>query len=572
MVRLGALLRRKDKDEKPEEAPASPVVEGPPLMVLIPDVAGVSSFRAHSFPDSEAASRFVTSLSRQQRERAHAFWALQHEPAGASDGEDTTGEATVLIRAEEGSDLVYVVSFVDIESAQSFARFEVKRGMHLGLMLVYWASMVNVVLAEDRVQLIPEFPPRIEKRIQPNGRKPALTKPAATDHEGSQEPPHEIQPEELDRLKEEAEEHRRIAAEAEELRQLLAEAEQKQRAAAEAEEQRRLEAEAEDRRLAAEAEEERLAAEAERRRLATEAEEQRLAAEAEEQRRLAAEAEEHRLAAEAEEQRLAAEAEEQRLAAEAEEQRLAAEAEEQRLAAEEERRRLAAEVELQRLAAEAEERRLAAEEERRLAAEAEEQHRPEREAEEQRRLEEQAEEWRLQAEVEEEQRDEADENASLAAEAEERIRIAAEKQHSRELAAEAELQRLRESMEREQARVEDESPDEHLPDNALGLPSAPEPEEALAASQAFEQSDIISDGAPEAQEIDSPNPIEELLRAESETRVHIPSQYALERPPETAEDEDDPTIADEVSKILRRRRWEKRESPFEGFNSPPGRF
>jgi hypothetical protein len=35
----------------------------------------------------------------------------------------------VLIRSSEGSDLMYVVSFLD-ESAWSFARFEVKRGMH----------------------------------------------------------------------------------------------------------------------------------------------------------------------------------------------------------------------------------------------------------------------------------------------------------------------------------------------------------------------------------------------------------------------------------------------------------
>jgi hypothetical protein len=37
-------------------------------------------------------------------------------------------------------------------------------------------------------------------------------------------------------------------------------------------------------------------------------------------------------------------------------------------------------------------------------------------------------------------------------------------------------------------------------------------------------------------------------------------------------EEEDAKLADEVSKILRRRRWEKRENPFEGFNSPPGRF
>src|SRR3989304_3789663 len=170
MVRLGTLLRRSRNkaEENPEpQGPAEPVFDGPPILVMIPDVAGVSSFRVSTFPHAEAAAGFVTSLTRQQRERAHAFWALQEAPDGGPDGDDSTGEAMVLIRSSEGSDLMYVVSFLDIESAQSFARFEVKRGMHLGLILVYWASMVNVVLNDDGVQLIPELPPSVNR----NGRK-----------------------------------------------------------------------------------------------------------------------------------------------------------------------------------------------------------------------------------------------------------------------------------------------------------------------------------------------------------------------------------------------------------------
>ena len=31
-------------------------------------------------------------------------------------------------------------------------------------------------------------------------------------------------------------------------------------------------------------------------------------------------------------------------------------------------------------------------------------------------------------------------------------------------------------------------------------------------------------------------------------------------------------IAYEVERLLKKRRWEKREEPFRGFNSPPGRF
>src|SRR5206468_4277223 len=170
MVRLGALLRRsRNKDEEPElQAPVRAAINTPPLVVMIPDVAGVSSFRLSTFTDAQAATRFILSLSRPQRERAHAFWALQAEPADPLETEDNAGEAMVLIRSAEGSDLVYVVSFVDIQSAQSFSRFEVKRGMHLGLILIYWASMVNVVLSDDKVQLIPEHPPHVASRFKPS--------------------------------------------------------------------------------------------------------------------------------------------------------------------------------------------------------------------------------------------------------------------------------------------------------------------------------------------------------------------------------------------------------------------
>src|SRR5207244_3453180 len=196
--------------------------------------------------------------------------------------------------SEEGSDLVYGVSFVDIESAQSFARFEVKRGMHLGLILIYWASMVNVVLTDDKVQLIPERPPRVAARPPVSPASPGTSYRVADaetefDDRLAME---EVQAEEQ-RPAAETAERARLEAEAEEQRRREAGAEEQRRLAAEAEERARLEEE-EQRRLAAEAEERaRLEAEAEERRLAAEAEERtRLEGEAEEQRRLAAEAEE----------------------------------------------------------------------------------------------------------------------------------------------------------------------------------------------------------------------------------------------------------------------------------------
>src|SRR5438552_3979472 len=302
MVRLGALLRRsRNKDAEPEaQAPVGPTIDTPPLVVMIPDVAGVSSFRLYTFTDAQAASRFILSLSRPQRERAHAFWALQAEPADPLETEDNAGEAMVLIRSEEGSDLVYVVSFVDIESAQSFARFEVKRGMHLGLILIYWASMVNVVLTDDKVQLVPERPPRVAARLPVSPASPGTSYRVA-----------DAETEFDDRLamEEVQAEEQRLAAETAERARLEGEAEEQQRLAAEAEARARLEAEAEERR--------RLEEEAERWRLEAEAEDRaRLEAAAEERRRLEAEAEERALAeAIAQEKRRLQEEEEERFQA-----------------------------------------------------------------------------------------------------------------------------------------------------------------------------------------------------------------------------------------------------------------
>src|SRR5437867_3091175 len=250
MVRLGALLRRsRNKDSEPEaQAPVRATIDTPPLVVMIPDVAGVSSFRLYTFTDAQGASRFILSLSRPQRERAHAFWALQAEPADPLETEDNAGEAMVLIRSEEGSDLVYVVSFVDIESAQSFARFEVKRGMHLGLILIYWASMVNVVLTDDKVQLIPERPPRVAARLPVSPASPGKSYRIADAETEVREglAIEEAKADDERRLAADAAQRARLEAEAEEQRRRQAQAEEKVRREAEAEEQRRLAAEAEE--------------------------------------------------------------------------------------------------------------------------------------------------------------------------------------------------------------------------------------------------------------------------------------------------------------------------------------
>jgi hypothetical protein len=136
------------------------------------------------------------------------------------------------------------------------------------------------------------------------------------------------------------------------------------------------------------------------------------------------------------------------------------------------------------------------------------------------------------------------------------------------------MQRLREAMEQEQRRVDAEAEAPSAGHPAFEPSFDREPEESLAGSHAFHERSEIAGDLNAGGTAEAPNPIDALLQQEAQRRVHVPSQFAREPgdgAPIAAEEED-ASIADEVSKILRRRRWEKRDSPFEGFNSPPGRF
>ena len=137
-----------------EAGPLPPLT--PVLNLLVPDIAGVTSFRLRQFLSVDEAADFVRSIP--TISGLHAFWGLHASPPGEEDG-GGNGEAMVLIRAAENSDTVYVVSFVDLDSALSFARFEVKRGMNAGLLLIYWAEIVDVQMDESGVRFSPDTPP-----------------------------------------------------------------------------------------------------------------------------------------------------------------------------------------------------------------------------------------------------------------------------------------------------------------------------------------------------------------------------------------------------------------------------
>ena len=152
--------KRRPHEEEEEEQPRTsrnPLAPLPPVLnILVPDIAGVTSFHIRQFYDTDDACDFIQALP--STAGLHAFWGMHAPPAGHVCGEGAS-EAMVLIRSAESSDTVYVVSFVDLESADAFARFEAKRGMNLGLFLIYWAEIVDIQVGEDGISLAPDTPP-----------------------------------------------------------------------------------------------------------------------------------------------------------------------------------------------------------------------------------------------------------------------------------------------------------------------------------------------------------------------------------------------------------------------------
>ena len=151
------LLKKQEPEpvKEIEEPEPEPEPTGPRLAVLVPDVAGVSSFRLNLFTSAEQASEAIAELRPEVRTGVHAFWALHDTPADHA----FETEVLVLIRADHDSDVVYVVSFTDLSSAHSFTRFEMKRGLPADNVLIFWAAFAKVQEELDSVTIIPAEAP-----------------------------------------------------------------------------------------------------------------------------------------------------------------------------------------------------------------------------------------------------------------------------------------------------------------------------------------------------------------------------------------------------------------------------
>lgn len=169
LIRWGPFRRKEaaelsEVQEEQEESGASQEEAGAPLILLVPDVAGVASFRLYVFPEVESATSFVQSHLRYGPNHGIiAFWALHREPE--PDVQVEPAEALLLIRDAQRADVVYPVSFVDMESAQSMTRSKVEEGVDPGLLMIYWALPVAIE-ADDlgRLNFSPALPPVAQAR------------------------------------------------------------------------------------------------------------------------------------------------------------------------------------------------------------------------------------------------------------------------------------------------------------------------------------------------------------------------------------------------------------------------
>jgi hypothetical protein len=130
---------------------------GPPLKVLMPHAAGLSSYEVRTFADAAKASAYLDNRLRGHIEPGVvAFWALGWEPEELTCGK---AEPVVLINDATRKGVAFSLSFVDLDSAMNFLREEYARGLDLACVEVFWAAPLTIELSDGQFRLSPETPP-----------------------------------------------------------------------------------------------------------------------------------------------------------------------------------------------------------------------------------------------------------------------------------------------------------------------------------------------------------------------------------------------------------------------------
>lgn len=154
-----ALLQRETGAERAQ------VASGPALIMLVADAHGVASYRLHAYHDTAPAKAFLEYwFPRSSDTGVISFWALTYEP----DTSDIEAEPMVLVRDAAKPGVIYPFSFVDMDSAQAFARQEVEKGLGLDSVLIYWAATVRMERdAWGTLQVSPDSPPARARHRMP---------------------------------------------------------------------------------------------------------------------------------------------------------------------------------------------------------------------------------------------------------------------------------------------------------------------------------------------------------------------------------------------------------------------
>lgn len=145
----------------------SDLASGPALIMLVADASGAASYRVHAYRDTEPAKTFLEYWFPKACDTGViTFWALTGEPDTAP---DINVEPMVLVRDAAKPGVIYPFSFVDMDSAQAFARQEVEKGLGLESILIYWAVSVQAEIDDwGDMQMSPLSPPTSTQRKEPH--------------------------------------------------------------------------------------------------------------------------------------------------------------------------------------------------------------------------------------------------------------------------------------------------------------------------------------------------------------------------------------------------------------------
>ncbi len=135
LTRLLSRRARQEEEEGPVEAqaPAAVLSREDALLLFVPESGGMS-FRLFTVQNEETAEAFVRQEFPQLGGKPLLFRPFR---AGARVDADQQGEVLVVIADPSRPGTVYLSAFEDTDSAESFARFEVRNGLDPNLVSVH---------------------------------------------------------------------------------------------------------------------------------------------------------------------------------------------------------------------------------------------------------------------------------------------------------------------------------------------------------------------------------------------------------------------------------------------------